>query len=55
MELRGEPADHLTAPDTVGVTTIDLAYSTDGGETYPFVIGTELFQHRVVPLGSPDG
>jgi hypothetical protein len=31
-----------TAPDTVGVTTIDLAYSTDGGETYPFVIGTEL-------------
>ena len=36
-----QPID-WTAMDTVGVTAIDLAYSTDGGETYPFAIGTGL-------------
>jgi hypothetical protein len=30
------------ATDNVGVTAIDLAYSTDGGATYPNVIGTGL-------------
>ena len=30
------------ATDNVGVTAIDLAYSTDGGVTYPNVIGTGL-------------
>jgi hypothetical protein len=31
-----------TATDNVGVTAIDLAYSTDGGTTYPNVIGAGL-------------
>jgi len=31
-----------TATDAVGVTAVDLAYSTDGGATYPIVIATGL-------------
>jgi hypothetical protein len=31
-----------TATDDSGVTGVDLAYSTDGGATYPFVIATGL-------------
>lgn len=31
-----------TATDNVGVTTVDLAYSTDGGVTYPNTIATGL-------------
>lgn len=31
-----------TATDAVGVTAVDLAYSTDGGATYPGVIATGL-------------
>jgi hypothetical protein len=31
-----------TATDNVGVTTVDLVYSTDGGATYPNVIATGL-------------
>ena len=31
-----------TATDNVGVTTVDLAYSTDGGSTYPNAIATGL-------------
>jgi subtilisin family serine protease len=31
-----------TATDNVGVTAVDLAYSTDGGATYPNVIATGL-------------
>lgn len=31
-----------TATDNVGVTTVDLAYSTDGGATYPNAIATGL-------------
>src|SRR5439155_6298216 len=31
-----------SASDNVGVSTIDLAYSTDGGATYPNVIATGL-------------
>jgi hypothetical protein len=31
-----------TATDNVGVTTVDLAFSTDGGATFPNVIATDL-------------
>jgi len=31
-----------TATDNVGVTAVDLAYSTDGGTSYPYVIATGL-------------
>jgi hypothetical protein len=31
-----------TATDNVGVTTVDLAYSVDGGLTFPFTIATGL-------------
>gem|GEM_PF-2380275 len=31
-----------TATDTVGVTSIDITYSTDGGSSYPFTIATGI-------------
>jgi hypothetical protein len=31
-----------TASDNVGVANVDLAYSTDGGATYPFTIATAI-------------
>jgi hypothetical protein len=43
-----------TATDNVGVTAIDLAYSIDGGATYPFVIGTGLANTGSHPWAVPD-
>ncbi len=43
-----------TATDNVGVTTVDLAYSTDGGATYPNVIATGLSGSSAFPWTVPN-
>lgn len=43
-----------TATDDVGVTAVDLAYSTDGGSTYPNVIATGLANSGTYPWTVPN-
>ncbi len=43
-----------TATDDVGVTVVDLAWSTDGGATYPDVIATGLANTGSFPWTVPD-
>lgn len=43
-----------TATDNAGVATVDLAYSIDGGASYPFVIATGLGNTGTQPWVVPD-
>jgi hypothetical protein len=43
-----------TATDNVGVTAIDLAYSTDGGATFPYAIATGITNSGTTPWSVPN-